>query len=151
MHVTSITVKIHEKRNHPHEYGHFDAETGYTIALDPGDDPLAVEAEWRARAYAAVQAQCDNWIAGIEETRQQQRARSNLDGSLYWAIRQEWDEGNQRAWDKYLALLPEAERAEWNQKLDRARAHYTERKREPKPAEPELDDDDLYDDEDLDI
>lgn len=33
MNVTQITVMVHEKRNHPHEYGHYDAEVRYTAEI----------------------------------------------------------------------------------------------------------------------
>lgn len=67
MNVTHVVVSIHEKRNHPHEYGHFDASVTLTAEPQPGDyyDTLLVELREIARHH--VQEECDDWVGEMRK------------------------------------------------------------------------------------
>ena len=67
MRVEEVTVCVHEKRNHPHEYGHYDCSVTFTAQVDQREREGADAAVTRLRelARAHVRAECDAWIAGI--------------------------------------------------------------------------------------
>lgn len=63
MNITEITVSAHEKRNHPYEYGHYDAEVSYTATVGVADDILKVTKELQYLADSFVREKCDQWIS----------------------------------------------------------------------------------------
>ena len=65
MNITEITVSAHEKRNHPYEYGHYDAEVSYTATVGIADDILKVTKELQYLADSFVREKCDQWIGLI--------------------------------------------------------------------------------------
>ncbi len=65
MNITEITVSAHEKRNHPYEYGHYDAEVSYTATVGVADDVLKVTKELQYLADSFVREKCDQWIGLI--------------------------------------------------------------------------------------
>jgi hypothetical protein len=67
MDITQITVTIHEKRNHPSEYGHYDASVTLVANLRETDDPRDVVVRLRNSARKHVRQECDGWIASIKE------------------------------------------------------------------------------------
>ena len=64
--MSEISVTIHEKRNHPYEYGHYDCSVTITGDTYLGERDERIE-ELREIARRQVAAECDMWIAGIEE------------------------------------------------------------------------------------
>jgi len=67
--ITEVTVSVHEKRNHPHEYGHYDAEVRLTAQLSPDDHDDVVTSDLLAKAAAHVKAECDRFIEQVEQER----------------------------------------------------------------------------------
>lgn len=67
MEITSVTVSVHEKRNHPHEFGHYDCDVRFTADLEEGEDADQAIRMLRHRAGVQVAAECDAWVEGIEE------------------------------------------------------------------------------------
>ncbi len=63
MNITEITVSAHEKRNHPYEYGHYDAEVSYTATVGVADDILKVTKELQYLADSFVREKCGQWIS----------------------------------------------------------------------------------------
>lgn len=61
MYVSTVSVRVHEKRDHPYAYGHYDAEVVYTADVDLGDDWQDVERALVEKGAAAVKAECDRW------------------------------------------------------------------------------------------
>jgi hypothetical protein len=73
MQITDVTVEIHEKRNHPYEFGHGDAMVRITATLGCEEGVYDVIKRLRDLAREQVQAELDGWIAGIEEERRIER------------------------------------------------------------------------------
>lgn len=71
MKITEITVECHEKRNHPHEYGHADASVRLTAVLTNETEYSAQREIDRLQGIARnhVQSELDAWIDGIKEQR----------------------------------------------------------------------------------
>lgn len=87
MNITEITVTAHEKRNHPYEYGHYDAEVSYTATVGVADDILRVTKELQYLADSFVREKCDQWINLINLERKvaefEARFRSKLNQAVY--------------------------------------------------------------------
>ena len=60
MRVTEVTVEVHEKRNHPHEYGHYDCSVTLAAVLDDWEPSDASISELRAMAAAHVKHHLDS-------------------------------------------------------------------------------------------
>ena len=86
MNITQITVSIHEKRNHSHEYGHYDAEVRYTADVTPDDDILKRTKELQYLAGSFVAAKCHEWIKGIDLERQIEESRQSFRSRLHHAV-----------------------------------------------------------------
>lgn len=71
MKVTQITVSVHEKRNHPYEYGHYDAEVRLTADMEEGDTVAGTAAALRDMARIEVTNECDGWIDTVNYKRQE--------------------------------------------------------------------------------
>lgn len=71
LNVQSVVVQVHEKRNHPYEYGHYDCQV--TLEARVADDrSLDVQiAHLRDKAAAHVRDHLGAWIAGIEREREE--------------------------------------------------------------------------------
>ncbi len=68
MHVTEVKVCVHEKRNHPHECGHYDCSV--TLTAQANEHEVANRGALRRLRESAsdqVKEKCDNWIAEIAE------------------------------------------------------------------------------------
>ena len=65
MKVNEVTVTVHEKRNHPHEYGHYDCGVTLTAECFWNETTDEVVSNLRGEAAAHVQEHLDGWIAGI--------------------------------------------------------------------------------------
>jgi hypothetical protein len=117
MEITSVTVSVHEKRNHPHEFGHYDCDVRFTADLEDGEDADLVARQLRHRAGVQVAAECDAWVEGIEETilsqqeeyaRRQEEARQRRE-----AEREKWESLQDEEDEEYIA-----EREEWESQQD---------------------------------
>ncbi|MBU0493893.1 MAG: hypothetical protein KKA73_00700 [Chloroflexi bacterium] len=69
MNIPQVTVMIHEKRNHPHEYGHYDAEVRLVAYIEPDQSIIGAIEELRQLARDQVRAECDAWIERLAEDR----------------------------------------------------------------------------------
>jgi len=88
--ITSVTISVHEKRNNPHEYGHYDCDVRLAADLEEGEDADQAVRMLRHRAGLQVKAELDAWIEGMEEeilSQQEEYARRQ---------EQEWEEQRQR-------------------------------------------------------
>lgn len=81
MQVKTVEVQIHEKRNNPHAYGHYDASVRLTAELSGGElrgtEGAIEELLGKARGY--VLAECDRWEASV---RASHKAAQEEDGRL---------------------------------------------------------------------
>ena len=68
--ITEITVSVHEKRNHPFEYGHYDSSVTLTATISPNERRSTAIRDLQDRAAFYVKQQCDEWEKGIREARQ---------------------------------------------------------------------------------
>jgi hypothetical protein len=69
MNVIQTSVTIHEKRNHPYEYGHYDASITLTAEIAGGENHDDVVEHLRDAARAHVNDELDTWIDDLKETR----------------------------------------------------------------------------------
>jgi len=63
--VSTIVVEVHEKRNHPHEYGHRDCSIRIEAGLDEGEDAESVITRLRGKAQKHVDLELDAWVAKV--------------------------------------------------------------------------------------
>jgi hypothetical protein len=124
MNIQTVTVEIHEKRNHPHEYGHYDARVAYTAQVEEGESAEDVASRLQELARTQVEAECDRWIEEIELEVKKESARQNL----YWVIGRA-ESGcinpeDGKDFEESIALLPAAEQEEYRGKLEAARQKY---------------------------
>jgi len=78
MYVSTVSVRVHEKRDHPYAYGHYDAEVVYTADVDLGDDWQDVERALVEKGAAAVKAECDRWEAEARRADPEQQEAARL-------------------------------------------------------------------------
>lgn len=69
MKITQVTVSIHEKRNHPYEFGHYDCSVTYSADLAGQDNVDEVTLALRGKARGHVEIECDRWLDTIHEKR----------------------------------------------------------------------------------
>ena len=134
MKITQVTVMVHEKRNHPFEYGHYDAEVRLTADLDSSDGAIDTVERLTRQARIAVVAECDQWIDSLAS---KQRAAHAV-GKIERLLRQMNMEYSDEYYESYaqqlvdlLNDLPGALREKYANKVDEAvkayalRAHNT--------------------------
>lgn len=125
--VRSIRVSIHEKRNNPHAYGHYDADVSYEVAtLDPLTEAEldALTAFWLEKARKVAIAECDRWEAQVRLEEEIARAKERAE-SVLEALR--WHDpsiGEQDVFAKAIDLLPPAEQKQYLDRWDRAVAAF---------------------------
>lgn len=124
MKIQSVTVEIHEKRNHPHEYGHFDASVSYTVQVEDGEDADSVIELLRAKARDHVEAELDAKIWAVDLERKRSEARSNLRWIVSRAAHAEHGDIDAEEFEKNLQLLEPDEQIEYRGELDRAKEEY---------------------------
>jgi len=73
MQVTQVTVNVHEKRNNPYEYGHYDCSVTLTAGVGPAESHEEVAAKLRLDARRHVLEECAQWISDLEAAREAQR------------------------------------------------------------------------------
>lgn len=69
--VTTVSVRIHEKRSHPFAHGHYDTEVVYTAEVEPDELVGDVEETLIERGQLAVKAECDLWEEGVHKNSQE--------------------------------------------------------------------------------
>ena len=67
MQITEIAVTVHEKRDNPHAYGHYDAEVHYTAEIQPGDQVDIETFALLRQAAGHVKAECNRFIERVEQ------------------------------------------------------------------------------------
>lgn len=120
----TITVGIHEKRNHPTEYGHFDANVSYTVQVEDGEDIHSATEFLRAKARQHVEAELDAKIAQVNLEEERKQARSSLAWIIDRAERNEHTELDAAQFEKNLQCLEPDEQTEYRGKLDKAKETY---------------------------
>lgn len=83
--VKTVTVEVHEKKNHPYEYGHYDASVRLEADLDPNENADDLIDRLQRQAAFKVQAQCALWIIEIEKDRRKTKIANDLDYALSMA------------------------------------------------------------------
>lgn len=130
MKVQSVTVEIHEKRNHPHgEYSHFDSRVSYTADIYEGESPGTVVANLQFIARQQVADECDRWVADIERKRQVDEAKSGLVWIIDLASSNQLHERNAEDFEKHLQSFSADEQAEYRSKFDKAKEEFWQRTR----------------------
>lgn len=77
--ITEVSVRIHEKRAHPREYGHYDCEIALTATISPHEASNdAVITALRQIARGHVKHECDSWEAQIEEDARIEQVIANI-------------------------------------------------------------------------
>jgi hypothetical protein len=124
MNIQTVTVEIHEKRNHPHEYGHYDARVAYTAQVEEGESAENVASRLQELARTQVEAECDRWIEGIELEVKKESARQDLCWIIGRAESGCPNPEDGKDFDESIALLSEAEQEEYQGKLEAAKRRY---------------------------
>ena len=148
MNITEITVSAHEKRNHPYEYGHYDAEVSYTATVGVADDILRVTKELQYLADSFVREKCDQWISLVNLERKvaafEATFRSRLNNAV-WANDEAELERHLADLDKWLLENSDGMSvtvvSDMRVQIDPARAEWQARKQgedrtDPEPAIP---------------
>lgn len=117
MKITTVSVQIHEKRNHPHEYGHYDASVTLTADVDDGESYGDVINRLRDVARSHVADECDEWIERIKLQNRVREIASNIRQLRY--MRGNVDEPA-AAIRVAIHALPPALETEWLENLDAA-------------------------------
>lgn len=116
MKITQVVVGIHEKRNHPYKYGHYDASVTFTADIALNDDPDGAVDLLRARARRHVLSECDAWEKTIHEEHRLAKLISDFDyqisNNLHWDTVSTVEKCN-----KIIEQLPEEMRAEHRKRL----------------------------------
>ncbi len=87
--IREVTVVAHEKRNHPYEYGHRDAEVRLTATIEDGDNLEDVLVSLRTRARLHVNQELLWWIRKIEaEVAKENHRRTfrTLIDHVHWCV-----------------------------------------------------------------
>lgn len=120
MKVFEVSVTIHEKRNHPHEYGHYDCSVTLDATVESGESADAVVWSLRERARAQVELECDDWIKKIVAEGRVQVAEDRIQNCLHYLPSEPpFYEAECR---EAIAQLPEDHQASWLVKLEKALA-----------------------------
>ena len=82
MNVTQVTVTIHEKRNHPFEYGHYDASVTLTGNIESNDLPTMVITDLKYMARGHVIEELDLWTNRVKEEKRVNDICENLSYDL---------------------------------------------------------------------
>lgn len=110
MQVTNVTIDIHEKKNHPHEFGHFDARCSMSAQIGESEDGDDVADDLRTLCRAHVQSEIDRWLEDVQADRDAAVAESQI-GSVArgWNMEHHYDQAND-----YIGRLPDR----WQQRAD---------------------------------
>ncbi|MBN1815339.1 MAG: hypothetical protein JXA14_26140 [Anaerolineae bacterium] len=149
MNVTQVTVTIHEKRNHPHEYGHYDASVTLVADVEPGKSPGDVINDLRDIARLHVASELDSWIAKIEKGRRIDSLDHQIGSQIYqlrYAYTEEERQASVAAILETIADLPHYLQEDWKAKLEKAGEEVRERLAMNAEADEKEQDDDEWDD-----
>ena len=127
MKITQVTVMVHEKRNHPFEYGHYDAEVRLTADLDSTDGAIDAVEQLTRHARVAVVAECDQWIDSLERKRRAAHAVQEIERLLRQMKREYSDEYYESYAQQLVELLndlPEESRKGYANKVNDAVKEY---------------------------
>ena len=127
MKITQVTVMVHEKRNHPFEYGHYDAEVRLTADLDSTDGAIDAVEQLTRHARVAVVAECDQWIDSLERKRRAAHAVQEIERLLRQMKREYSDEYYESYAQQLVDLLndlPEESRKGYANKVNEAAKEY---------------------------
>lgn len=124
MKIQTITVEIHEKRNHPHEYGHYDSRVSYTAQLDEGEEAAQVVESLQFQARQQVAIECDRWIADIERKHQIEKTRDDLRWTIQNARNNGFSAEKMTLFQQKLEHLPVEERTTFWHDLNSAIGEY---------------------------
>lgn len=78
MRVTEVSVSVHEKRNHPTEYGHRDCSVQIVASVEHLEAADVVARELLGKATAHVQRELGEWITVIEQDYRLAEVRSEV-------------------------------------------------------------------------
>ena len=120
----TVSVSIHEKRNHPHEYGHFDASVSYTVQVEDGDDSDSVTEYLREKARIHVEGELDAKVAQVNLEEERKDARDSLRWIIERAKNGNFQESDADKFELHLIPLAEHERIEFNRRLVVAKEQY---------------------------
>jgi hypothetical protein len=149
MNVSQVTVTIHEKRNHPHEYGHYDASVTLMADIEPGRSPGDAINDLRDIARLHVASELDSWINKIEEQRRIGHICDSIKNKLfhlrYARTIDEWTEQIVGTKEE-IAELPDYLQDTWKEQLEEIGKEIHERIEMKEEAGDNDDDDDDDDD-----
>lgn len=123
MKITQVTVSSHEKRNHPHEYGHADSEVTLTATIEADDDVSGIIIALRTMARSHVIAELDGWLAEIEKERRLVQLRIQIDNLVRNTRWEKTEEQLKKHWTdalQHIKLLPGKEQREHIDALNEA-------------------------------
>lgn len=67
--IRGVEVEVHQKKDHPHEHGHYDATVRLTADVMPGPDPRAAMSDLLDLAQEQVKAEIGRWLRAVQEAR----------------------------------------------------------------------------------
>lgn len=124
MKIQTVTVEIHEKRNHPHEYGHYDSRVSYTAQLDEGEQAAQVVESLQFQARQQVAIECDRWIADVERKKEIEKARDDLRWAIQRAGNNAFSAEQMTKFNEKVQILPAEERDYYWTQLNKAIGQY---------------------------
>lgn len=115
MNITQVIVGVHEKRNHPYEYGHYDASVTLTAGVGLNDAIDEITQSLRAQARRHVLEECDDWAKSVKE---EKRIADLTDEFIYLLGVPHWNTDDRIERCKgVIEALPKEMRAEYDEKL----------------------------------
>lgn len=130
MKVTQVTVTVHEKRNHPHEFGHYDCSVALTAEVGAELEAHDAIALLRAKARVQVLEECANWETNVRREGRIAKLVRELESELAnirrW-VSQESLQDRMCACLDIIRCLPEDDRGKWKDGLAEAMGKARER------------------------
>ena len=121
MEIKEVTVTVHEKRNHPFVYGHYDCEVSFVADVNAGDSIDQSVSDLRTVARSNVQEELDDWEHDIliakEKEEREARVVRDINSLSYRYGYPDYDECRQDVVDKIVAC-PKDEQAYFFDVLD---------------------------------
>lgn len=125
MRIIQVVVEIHEKRNHPFEFGHYDAGVRLVADLTDsmgtiGDMGAAIHRlQDTARQY--VLEELDNWEGSIRQNERIKKLTNEIRHAIqFWSWRTQAEiEANKATITGLILELPEGMRGEFYDMLDK--------------------------------
>jgi hypothetical protein len=111
MDIKEITVAIHEKRNHPFEYGHYDCEVRLVAEATPYPDSDIDEL--RNIARAKVREELDDWEQSILANKEKEDRRVNVEHQIHNLSYQYGKPDYDECKNDVVSLIHECPEDEW--------------------------------------